>query len=106
MIELLIDRLWEGARSGLWADREALDAIADLNPETELGRVLTSVMGKVCQVNLLDPLLGFTRDGFHWLRPDRRRFLEANEAEGAWNSGNVQTVGGGCLVVGDKLFIY
>jgi hypothetical protein len=51
-------------------------------------------------------LLGFTRDGFHWHRPDRRRFLEVNETEGAWNSGNVQTVGGGCLIVGDRLFIY
>ncbi len=51
-------------------------------------------------------LVGFSRDGFHWHRPDRRRFLTANETEGAWNWGNVQSVGGCCLVVGDKLYFY
>ncbi|HUT37166.1 MAG TPA: hypothetical protein VNE39_27035 [Planctomycetota bacterium] len=51
-------------------------------------------------------LLGYSRDGFHWSRPDRTRFLEVNETEGAWNMGNVQSVGGGCLVVGDRLFFY
>ena len=51
-------------------------------------------------------LLGFSRDGFHWDRPDRTRFLPANPVEGAWNWGNVQSVGGGCLVMGDKLYFY
>lgn len=51
-------------------------------------------------------LLGFSRDGFHWSRPDRTRFLEVDEREDAWNMGNVQSVGGGCLVVGDRLFFY
>ncbi len=51
-------------------------------------------------------LVGFSRDGFHWYRPDRRRFLTTNETEGAWNWGNVQSVGGCCLVVGDKLYFY
>ncbi len=51
-------------------------------------------------------LLGFSRDGFHWHRPDRRPFIGANPTEGAWNWGNVQSAGGGCLVVGDKLYFY
>ena len=51
-------------------------------------------------------LLGFSRDGFHWDRPDRRPFLEVNPVKDAWNWGNVQSAGGGCLVVGDKLYIY
>lgn len=51
-------------------------------------------------------LVGFSRDGFHWHRPDRLRFLTVNETEGAWNWGNVQSVGGCCLVVGDKLYFY
>jgi len=51
-------------------------------------------------------LLGFSRDGFHWSRPSRKAFLEVNEKEGAWNWGNVQSVGGGCLVVGGRLFFY
>ncbi len=51
-------------------------------------------------------LLGFSRDGFHWHRPDRRPFTGVNPTEGAWNWGNVQSVGGGCLIVGDKLYFY
>jgi len=51
-------------------------------------------------------LIGFSRDGFHWHRPDRRRFLTVNPTEGAWNWGNVQSAGGCCLIVRDKLYFY
>lgn len=51
-------------------------------------------------------LVGFSRDGFHWRRPDRRRFLTVNPTEGAWNWGNVQSAGGCCLIVRDKLYFY
>jgi hypothetical protein len=54
--------------------------------------------------------LGYSRDGFHWTRPDRRAFLDIAKDSAtdttAWNRGNVQSVGGGCLVVGDKLYFY
>jgi hypothetical protein len=50
--------------------------------------------------------LGFSRDGFHWQRPDRKPFAGVNPVDGAWNWGNVQSVGGGCLVVGDRLYFY
>ncbi|MBM4081262.1 MAG: glycoside hydrolase family 32 protein, partial [Planctomycetes bacterium] len=50
--------------------------------------------------------IGFSRDGFHWDRPDRREFCPLSEKMGDWNWGNVQSVGGGCLVVGDKLYFY
>lgn len=50
--------------------------------------------------------VGFSRDGFHWERPDRRPFINYAEDPGAWNWGNVQSAGGGCLVVGDKLYFY
>jgi hypothetical protein len=50
--------------------------------------------------------VGFSRDGFHWHRPDRNRFLTVNPAKGAWNWGNVQSVGGCCLTVRDKLYFY
>ena len=46
--------------------------------------------------------LGFSRDGFHWHRPDHRPFIGVSENYGDWNWGNVQSAGGGCLVVGDK----
>jgi len=50
--------------------------------------------------------IGFSRDGFHWHRPDRRPFLDVSEDEEAWNYGNVQSAGGGCLVLKDKLYFY
>ena len=50
--------------------------------------------------------IGFSRDGFHWDRPDREAFLGVDQTDGAWNWGNVQSVGGGSLVVGDKLYFY
>jgi hypothetical protein len=50
--------------------------------------------------------LGFSRDGFHWHRPDRSAFIPVSEKQGDWNWGNVQSAGGGCLVVGDKLYFY
>lgn len=50
--------------------------------------------------------LGFSRDGFHWTRPDRRAFCPVSENKDAWNYGNVQSAGGCCLIVGDKLHFY
>jgi hypothetical protein len=49
---------------------------------------------------------GFSRDGFHWHRPDRRAFIGVSERAGDWNWGNVQSAGGCCLVVGDELYFY
>jgi hypothetical protein len=53
-----------------------------------------------------DVCVGFSRDGFHWDRPDRRAFLSISERVGAWNWANVQSAGGCCLVVGDRLHFY
>jgi len=57
-----------------------------------------------------DVCLGFSRDGFHWTRPSRRPFIPESEeksiTKNTWNRGNVQSAGGGCLVVGDKLYFY
>lgn len=50
--------------------------------------------------------VGFSRDGFHWSRPDRRPICGVNEDPKAWNFGNVQSAGGCCLIVGDKLHFY
>jgi hypothetical protein len=51
-------------------------------------------------------VVGYSRDGFHWVRPDRRALLPVSETPGEWNYANVQSAGGGCLVVGDELFFY
>ncbi len=50
--------------------------------------------------------VGFSRDGFHWHRPERKPFIPVSEEQGDWNWGNVQSAGGCCLVVGDELYFY
>lgn len=50
--------------------------------------------------------LGFSRDGFHWNRPTHEAFIPVSERHGDWNWANVQSAGGGCLVVGDHLYFY
>ena len=53
-----------------------------------------------------DICVGYSRDGFHWSRPDRRPFISVSEHVGDWNWANVQSAGGCCLVVGDRLYFY
>ena len=50
--------------------------------------------------------VGFSRDGFHWHRPDRHTFLGVSDEVGSWNWGNVQSAGGCCTIVGDTLHFY
>ena len=50
--------------------------------------------------------IGFSRDGFHWHRPDRSTFIGVSEQVGAWNWANIQSAGGCCLIVGDNLHFY
>lgn len=50
--------------------------------------------------------LGFSRDGFHWYRPDRNAFIPVSDVEGSWNWANVQSAGGGCVVAGDRMHFY
>jgi hypothetical protein len=51
-------------------------------------------------------VLGYSRDGWHWSRPDRRAFCDVSDHQGDWNANNVQSAGGGFLVVGDELYFY
>ncbi len=51
-------------------------------------------------------LLGYSRDGFHFSRPSYKPFMGVNEGEGAWNGGNVQSVNGAPIIVGDSLYFY
>jgi len=50
--------------------------------------------------------IGFSRDGFHWTRPNRAPFLPVSNRGGDWNWANVQSAGGGCIVAGDQLYFY
>ncbi len=56
--------------------------------------------------HMTDVTLGYSRDGFHWHRPDRRAFLSVGDERSDWNWTIVQSVGGCCLVVKDKLYFY
>lgn len=58
------------------------------------------------QPKINDVQLGFSRDGFHWHRPFREAVIPVSGRADTWNYGNVQSVGGGCLVVGDRLYFY
>jgi hypothetical protein len=51
-------------------------------------------------------MLSFSRDGFHWHRPDRQAFIPATRKPGDWERGYVQPVGGICNVIGDQLWFY
>ena len=53
-----------------------------------------------------DLCIGFSRDGFHWDRSSRDPFIPVSERQGDWNWGNVQSAGGCCLIVGDRLYFY
>ncbi|OAM89418.1 hypothetical protein OH491_14250 [Termitidicoccus mucosus] len=48
--------------------------------------------------------LGFSRDGFHWDRPQREPFIQATRKEGDWNRGYLHGATGVCLVAGDWLY--
>jgi hypothetical protein len=60
--------------------------------------------------DLVELGVGFSRDGFHWVRPTRgggaNAFIPASNAAGSWNAYNTQSAGGGFLVVGDELWFY
>ncbi len=116
---------WRSSDTSLWVGADRLDPH---NPNPELSKIAPQLynLDAVAYESLLvglfsiwegDPasrgfqkrnevLLGFSRDGFHWQRPNRRPFAGVNESEGAWNWANVQSTGGGFLVVGDKLYFY
>ena len=50
--------------------------------------------------------LGYSRDGFHFSRPTHEAFMDVNETEGARNWGNMQSLNGVRLLVGDSLYFY
>jgi hypothetical protein len=60
--------------------------------------------------NIVELGVGFSRDGFSWVRPTRgccdKAFIPAANNNTAWNGYNTQSAGGGFLVVGDELWFY
>ncbi|MXZ08515.1 MAG: glycosyl hydrolase family 32 [Gemmatimonadetes bacterium] len=54
----------------------------------------------------MDLELGYSRDGFHFSRPNRTPFLASSRRIGDWNRAYLHAVGGVCMVVGDEVWIY
>lgn len=51
--------------------------------------------------------LGFSRDGYHWSRPnDRTPFIPAGRAAGTWDRAYLHSNAALCLVMGDELWFY
>ena len=50
--------------------------------------------------------IGYSRDGWHFTRPDRKPFAPVVEQVGKWNYMNVRSIAGSTVIVGDKLYIY
>ncbi len=48
--------------------------------------------------------LGFSRDGFHWDRPDRSAFIAATRKEGDWDRAYIHGTTGVCLVKEDEIW--
>jgi len=61
---------------------------------------------KTATPKLTELTLAYSRDGFHWHRPDRRAFIGANRVPGSWEYGYVEPSGGVCLIVGEELWFY
>ncbi len=52
---------------------------------------------------LLDLELGFSRDGFHWDRPDRSGFIVGSRTEGSWDRAYLHGTAGVFVVLDDQL---
>jgi hypothetical protein len=118
--DVLAGARWQAGEPVPWVGADRLDAPrADLKTQPQLYN-LDAVAYESLLLGLFtiwrgqprdrakpnEIVLGYSRDGFHWHRPDRQAFLTVSERYGDWNWGNVQSAGGGCLVVGDQLYFY
>ena len=113
-------RDWSGMTPVAWVRADSSDrARPDLATEAELYNLdcvaYESVMLGLFNVwrgesrvreKINEITVGFSRDGFHWSRPDRGTFIGVSDTEGSWNWANVQSAGGCCLLVGDRLHFY
>lgn len=118
---------WKAEDTYFWCGADDLDPPAsDLGYPTQLYNVdatpyeslilgLLSIWrgppNDICQKGgfpkLTEICLAYSRDGFHWYRPeDRRPFIAASRQKGSWNRAYILSAGGGCLVVGDELYFY
>ena len=63
------------------------------------------ICSKIGLPKLNEISFGYSRDGFHWSRPDRRAHIPASR-KATWDRGFVESGGNICAIVGDKLYFY
>lgn len=87
-----------------------LDAVAYESIMLGMFQIHRGPKNEVCQQGgfpkITELSLAYSRDGFHWHRPDRRAFIPATRDPSAWDRGYVQSVGGVCLIVDEALRFY
>lgn len=68
----------------------------------ENGDCMKVGLPKITELNF-----AYSRDGFHWSRPDRRAHIRAERwGSGKWDTGYVQSLGNLCTVQKDRLWFY
>jgi hypothetical protein len=119
-------RSWRQGQPVVWAAADELDP-----PDSEIGVTAQlynldavayeSIMlgffeihrgpdNKICAQQgapkITDLNFAYSRDGFHWSRPDRTAAIRSERKAGAWDRGYVQSLGNICTVQGDRLCFY
>lgn len=85
----------------------SLDAVAYESLMLGMHMILRGPRNEICEEGgfpkLTDLHLGFSRDGFHWDRPDRRPFIAAARTDGTWDRAYVHPITGLVVVLDDRL---
>lgn len=93
--------------AGNAAQLYSLNAVAYESLMVGMHYILRGPYNSVCDKGkfpkLIDLELGFSRDGFHWDRPDRSGFIKASRVEGSWDRGYLHSTAGVFVVLDDKL---
>ena len=85
----------------------SLNAVAYESLMIGMHYILRGPINSVCNEGkfpkLIDLELGFSRDGFHWDRPDRRPFIAGTRKEGDWDRAYLHGTAGVFVVLDDQL---
>lgn len=93
--------------SGEPAQLYSLNAVAYESLMVGMHYIHRGPNNKICDEGkfpkLIDLELGFSRDGFHWDRPDRTPFIASSRTEGTWDRAYLHSTAGVFVVLDDQL---
>ncbi len=85
----------------------SLNAIAYESIMIGMHQILRGPSNAICDEGnfpkLTDLEIGFSRDGFHWFRPDKKGFIKGERTEGTWDRAYIHSTTGVFVVLHDKL---